>query len=398
MSREEFIDSLKVRLEEDPRYRKGLKVIKGIDRELTGKIFQSTRETPMQLCFLREEKYGNRTVSQISFGTAGCNLKKVGSCWNCNYGVADNCLITPKQYVREFKKILPSIVGKTIVLDSAGSITDPNEFNQTALYEILKLAIESGKFGTIVMETHVTQISEEFVENVQKLNSGKSRIHFEIGVEDLNPEKRRFINKLGVKNEKVKEVYEMLKKYGIGLEINLIYGLPFMNEEERINSLLESLKYMSENMPDAEPVIFLMSVKDNTFLQYMKQNGFYKLPNPWGFVELTKRILEDEKLRKMPPPIYSWFGEKENDLVGEEICYTCDECKRKIMDAFMKINGTFNNEERKRILEELYENSDSCYLNFLESLNHKDNKTPNQRYLEFLLEMSKKEGENEIGK
>lgn len=397
MSKEEFMDALRVDLK-DPNYREALRRISGIDRDCTDRILKGTRRNPMELCFLREDIFEGRIVSQISFGTAGCRLKKAGSCWNCNYGVADNCITTPKQYVKAFKKILPSISGETLVLDSAGSITDPEEFSTTALYEIFKLAVESRKFRTIIIETHVTQIPEEFVANIQKLNSGKSRIMFEIGVEDLNPNKRRFINKIGVTNKKVQEVYDLLTKYGIGLEINLIYGLPFMQEEERIKSVLESLEYMVENMPDAEPVIFLMSVKDNTFLKWMKENNYYEMPNPWGLPELIKRILNDEKLSKMPPPIFSWFGEKQNLLVGEETCYTCDNCKAQIVEALSKINGTFNNEKRRKILEELVKNADTChcYQKFLEELEKSDGKTPSERYLDFLEAMSSK-GDGEIG-
>ena len=109
------------------------------------------------------------------------------------------------------------------------------------------------------------------------------------------------------------------------------------------------------------------------------------MPNPWGFIEVTKRVLEDDGLKDMFPPTYSWFGEKEIESVSEEQCYTCQNCRNNIIEALRKINGTFDNEERRKILNLIEENEDGCYQKFLESLEReKDGKTPKERYREFL--------------
>ncbi len=362
------------------------KIIRGISRNYQKRIYTATKQSNPSICHIMENYYNKRTVVQVGFLTRGCQMKKGGSCWNCNYGALESCEITSEQYIEEFKRTLVNIRGNVLVLEGLGSITDPNEFNQDAFREILKLAIEEGKFRTITIETHVTHISEELLQYINSINNGKKDIEFEIGVEDMDPEARKLINKLGVDNNKIKEIYELLRKYGIGLDINLIYGFPFMIESERIDSVIESIKQVHSNLPNAEVTLFLMSVKENTILEYMHNRGAYKMPNPWGFIEVTKRVLEDDGLKDMFPPTYSWFGEKEIESVSEEQCYTCQNCRNNIIEALRKINGTFDNEERRKILKHLIEeNEDGCYQKFLESLEReKDGKTPKERYREFL--------------
>ena len=213
---------------------------------------------------------------------------------------------------------------------------------------------------------------------------------FEIGVEDMSVENRKLINKLGVENNKIKEVYEMLLKHNIGLDINLIYGFPFMNEQERINSVIDSLKNINKDLPKAEATLFLMSTKENTILEYMSKKGWYKSPNSWGLVEITKRVLYDEELKNIPPPAYAWFGEKQNEIVEEKSCYTCPNCRKRIIETFRNINGTFDNEERKMFLQDLIDgNEDNCYQEFLDTLeSEKDGKTPKERYRDFINEIA----------
>jgi len=290
------------------------------------------------------------------------------------------------------KKELKKLGGDVLVLEGLGSITDPKEFDQEVFKKILKLAIDKGDFKTITIETHITQINEELVSYIDSINNSKKRIMFEIGVEDMSAENRKLINKLGVENNKIKEVYEMLLKHNIDLDINLIYGFPFMNEEERINSVIDSLRKINRDLPKAEATLFLMSSKENTIMDYMRRKGVYKPPNPWGFVELTKRILDNEELKDILPPTYAWFGEKEFEIVKNKTCYTCPNCKERIIETFRNINGTFDNKERRRFLQDLIDgNEDNCYQEFLETLeSEKDGKTPKERYRDFINDIAEK--------
>ena len=183
----------------------------------------------------------------------------------------------------------------------------------------------------------------------------------------------------------------MLQKYGMSLGINLIYGFPFMNEQERIDAVVNSVKSINKNLPKAEIVLFLMSIKENTIMEYMQKNGMYKPANPWGLVETTKELLLDDDIQNLIT--FSWFGEKEDPYIQEQTCYTCQHCKSLIMDFFRNINGTFNPCERRKLLEQLLRQAESlecgCYESFKSQLKENDGKTPNIRYKEFIRKVSK---------
>lgn len=386
MKEESFLDRIKFEPITTEDEKEVLKKIARFDKKLQSKTFQNVRKHDELIIHMRENLYGNRKVIQAQFRTLGCRMKKSGSCWNCNYGVADKCLITPNQYIKSFKREIKKYEGNVLVLESLGSITDPKEFDRSVFKEILELAIEDTQFDTILIETHLTQIDEELVNFVSELNRGRKNIGFEIGIEDMNPENRKLINKIGVQNDKLKSMYEILQKYGIGLDINLIYGFPFMNEKERIDSVVQSVKNISTELPKADIVLFLMSIKENTIMEYMYKQGIYRQANPWGLVETTRQILEDEDIKNLIT--FSWFGEKEDPYISEETCYTCPKCKELIVSFFRNINGTFNDKERKELLQILFEDAKHlecrCYEKFKQQLQESDGKTPKIRYKEFI--------------
>lgn len=108
MNDSKFIERIKVKIQ--PRIKrfenreiKAKRIIRNFDKTLQNKTYKNTRQRSAQICHFRENEYNNRRVVQASFLTVGCQMKKAGSRWNCNYGALDNCLITPNQYVTAFK-------------------------------------------------------------------------------------------------------------------------------------------------------------------------------------------------------------------------------------------------------------------------------------------------------
>ena len=385
MNDKSFVDRIKVDLT-DTEEKEALKKIAGIDKELQDKTFKNVRQHDDLILHIRENAYGSRKIVQAQFKTLGCRMKKAGSCWNCNYGVCDKCLITPGQYIKAFKRELPNIDGNVLVLESLGSITDPKEFDRRIFDEIVEEAIENAKTDYILIETHVTQIPEDLVHRISTINNCKKQIGFEIGIEDVNPENRKLINKIGIQNDQLMDVYAMLQKYGMSLGINLIYGFPFMKEQERIDAVVNSVKSINKHLPEAEIVLFLMSVKKNTIMEYMQKNGMYKPANPWGLVETTKELLLDDDIGNLIT--FSWFGEKEDPYIQEQTCYTCPHCKALIIEFFRNINGTFHPDKRRKLLEQLLRQAESleceCYDSFQLQRKEKDGKNPNIRYREFM--------------
>ena len=341
---------------------------------------------------IRENMYGERIVVQMIFKTQGCRMRKAGSCWNCNYGASDIVELNRNQIIKEFREKIKQSKGNVLVLESFGSITDSKEFDKGLFKEIIKIAIEESEFPTILIETHMRHISEELVQYIDGINKEKNKnIGFEVGVEDMNPQNRKLINKIGVDNVKLFELYEMLQRYGMELDINLIYGFPFMNEKERIEATYNSVKEISRQMPESAIVLFLMSVKENTIMEEMFKNEIYNLPNPWGFIELINKILKDDEIGNIIT--FSWFGEKEDPYVKDNTCYTCEECRTKIIEAIRRINGTFDKEDRTNIIKELMQQTSNqecdCYDTFKSQLQKNDGQTVQMRYINFIKDVNK---------
>lgn len=369
------------------------KIIEELDKKYR-KATQLIMSRVSESIDVKVNDYNGRISVQFIFITSGCNMKKKGSCWNCNYGIRDKSNVLPQEYISKFENMLNKYKGDNMILGSLGSITDDKEFSRDIFVRIIDLALERGQFKSILIETHITQIDEDIVRYIANKNSKLSEekrktISFEIGVEDFNPDNRKLINKLGVNNQKILDLYKMLKKYNIGLEINLIYGLPFQTENERIISMMDNIKYANENLPDAGITIFLMSIKDNTIMQHMKINGYYELPNPWGFVESIREILQYNGKNHIG---FSWFGEKELQNIGETNSYGCPECKELIVNAIKKLNGTSDRNERKEILKELLINAKKLkckdYENFQkkfesEARNTYKRKTPKRKLYDY---------------
>ena len=247
------------------------KIISYMDRKYR-RITEKTMEDYSKIFDVKVNDYNGRKIIQFIAITRGCNMRKAGSCWNCNYGIKDKCTTKYEVYIEEFERLISQNVYNNIVIGSLGSITDKTEFPREALLPIIDLAIKNVKIKNIYIETHVTAIDEKLVKYIATKNSQlpeqeRKSIAFEIGIEDFNPYNRMLINKLGVNNDKIKEVYEMLDKYNIGLDLNLIYGFPFQTEDERIEAMIENIKFANKKFPKAELILFLMSLKQNTIMR-----------------------------------------------------------------------------------------------------------------------------------
>ena len=55
-------------------------------------------------------------------------------------------------------------------MEAMGSVTDKHEFPREALLKMIDIAIKKGKFKSITLETHITQIDEELVKYIYEKN------------------------------------------------------------------------------------------------------------------------------------------------------------------------------------------------------------------------------------
>lgn len=124
----------------------------------------------------------------------------------------------------------------------------------------------------------------------------------------------------------------------------------------------------------------------------MQKRGHYRLPNPWGFVEVAKQAIENEGDNNYIG--FSWFGEKEDPVVGQTKAYCCPNCQKLIIDSIKRINKSFDREERKIILNELLKNAGELecghYADFqreLEEIKKNKIKTPERRMQDYFIDV-----------
>lgn len=116
----------------------------------------------------------------------------------------------------------------------------------------------------------------------------------------------------------------------------------------------------------------------------MEQNGHYRLPNPWGFIEAAKIAIQEGGENYIG---FSWFGEKEDPIIGQTKAYCCPECQKLIIDSLKKINQTFEKNTKLQILHELFNKANQLecghYTEFKkeleESRKFNKRKTPERR-------------------
>lgn len=108
------------------------------------------------------------------------------------------------------------------------------------------------------------------------------------------------------------------------------------------------------------------------------------MPNPWGFVEVARQAIENGGDNNFIG--FSWFGEKEDPVIGQKKAYCCPDCQKLIINTIKRINKSFDRDERKTILAELYEKAGELecghYTEFkqeLEEIKKNKKKDPQRR-------------------
>ncbi len=112
------------------------------------------------------------------------------------------------------------------------------------------------------------------------------------------------------------------------------------------------------------------------------------MPNPWGFVEVAKYAIENGGDNNYIG--FSWFGEKEDPVIGQKKAYCCPDCQDLIINTIKRINKSFSREERKEMLAELYEKAGELecghYAEFqqeLEETKRNKRKKPQERLQDY---------------
>jgi len=179
------------------------------------------------------------------FKTEGCTHAKKGSCIMCNYSagsITTNTQMT--DYVKAGLRSIPYKL-KYLLVSPSGSMLDENEVPHEAITNILKLLAKS-EHETFGFETRADTINEINVLEVQRLLNGRLK-EVLIGIETINELYQKFcLNKIVTQNVGYNAI-QILRKNGIHPAVNVILGIPFLNERENIAASVETINWAINN-------------------------------------------------------------------------------------------------------------------------------------------------------
>jgi archaeosine synthase beta-subunit len=263
------------------------------------------------------EKYHHR--GGLWFRTEGCTYSKKGSCIMCNYSSGPITTNTQMvDYVKSGLQYIPYKL-KYLLVSPSGSMLDEKEVPLEARINILKLLSKS-EHQTFGFETRADTINATSVIDVQRILNGRLK-EVLIGIETINELYQKFcLNKI-ITQKIGNNAIQILRKNGIRPAVNVILGIPFLNEKENVAASIETIKWSLNNGAN-HCYLFPIHVKEGTPLALLHKKKKYSPPSLWSLIEVMK-VLKKETVANQVRP--SWYTSLDayNVLSSPTTCNTC---------------------------------------------------------------------------
>ena len=311
--------------------------------------------SPQVIC----DTYQNNTFLEIAFISKGCRNDLKGSCIMCDYGVTHGSK-AKEIYLNEMNSILEKAQNvQYLLLCANGSIMDEYQLSEEIFISILE-RVSTTAIPNIIIETHFRDINFEKLEYIKKLLSGKN-ITIELGLETANQNYQDFIIMKEIIMEEIEEKIKEIQQFGIGVDLNIMLGLPFLSEKEQLEDALATVNWAIKH--NCNPVVFPLNIKPFTLLYHMYQTGYYQPVSLW-LVILLLSLLKPMDLERVT---ISYYGNRTDEYLGIEeetiYPYTCPKCYQRVMDFFEAFFHENNWQTRHNLLKEiLFWNGCNCLV------------------------------------
>lgn len=307
--------------------------------------------------------YYENNYLEISFENGQCSYDKQGTCTMCDYGVA-----TQKQNVSIFIKEMLRIYNSFSKIDSLmlctnGSFLDDKQMPLDFQKEIMKVA-NSLSCKNIYIESHYSTITEPKLKLLKEIFKNKT-IKIELGLETTNSFYQEYILNKKISIQHLKRVIEKIRACGYTPIINLLLGLPFLNEKEQVEDILNSVDWCITHQ--TEMVLFPINIKPHTLIYYLYQNGMYSPISHWEMIYVLS-LIDETYLSKID---IAYWGNRKEPIDDEMIIFpsVCPKCQSLIYDFYPKYLSTNNSKNRKKFINDLFEKADcNCFQLFQNKL------------------------------
>lgn len=333
--------------------------------------------------------YYEENYLEISFENGQCSYDMQGTCTMCDYGIA-----TYKEDVSVFIDEMLHIYNSfseidTLMLCTNGSFLDdkqlPFEFQREIMIEASKLPCK-----TIIIESHYTTITDAKLQLIKDIFWAKS-IKIELGLETTNIMYQEYILNKKINTSQIEYVIKRIHHYGYTPIINLLIGLPFLNEKEQIDDVLTSIAWCMEN--ETEIVLFPINIKPYTLIYYLYENNLYTPISQWMIIYILS-LVEESYLSKID---IAYWGNRDESYIDKKVIFPscCSQCYPKIHDFYYKYLLTENSKVRKKYINALMENIPcNCFQLFRQELTISPVENIEKRLKKFYIRLEYEFGDN----
>lgn len=278
---------------------------------------------------------------QLWLQTPSCRFSRKGGCTICNYWSGQKIPGLIAEIERNVT--IPKNIN-TILVNTCGSCLDTEELAAEEQNQLFKW-LNNQPVKDIILETHMTTLSEDMVQRVRKMIPEKN-LFFEIGQESMDRDVLFYsLNKL--MSEKGRGIIlDRICGYGAKSIVNVILGAPFLDREEQIRDAVDSMIGLLREGADYV-MLFPVNIKPNTLVHCLYEKGMY-VPVDGDMIIQALDELPEEFL---PRAGVAWYGEHQEPGVIPPFVPTNERVSFNEMLA--SYNESENIEERKRQIMKL---------------------------------------------
>ncbi|MCI9182026.1 MAG: hypothetical protein HFG90_02070 [Acholeplasmatales bacterium] len=339
---------------------------------------------PAEMHLRKSTLRGKDTLTlTITLSPFGCEWARKGGCTMCgefeSISQRQEIANDPKFHISQFVSGLTNENMWSAVKESRlsisrlriyqeGNYTNTNETSKIAQIKILKLATLIKGLEKVTIEARPQYIKEDIIKEFYEIFKD-SGIELEIGMglEAKNDVVRNVcINKAGTENQ-FKNAIKIMQKYNISPLAYILLKPPFLTEREAIIEAISTVKYANElgfKRISLEP----MSIHGFTLVDALKQNNLYSTPWFWSVI----KVLEECQNFNVRPGVggIGYFP-----LPEEFAQNKCKKCNKEIIDAIIEYNKAKKIEHFKELKK------CECYEKWLNEINYIE-KTPLRKRIE----------------
>lgn len=301
--------------------------------------------------------FKRKNFLQLTFQTKGCRYSNIGSCSMCNYGQG----IAPEQHIimQELEKICNSdsfYESSMILLGASGSFLDNEEIPESLQYDIMN-RIAKSHMQEIYIETHYKSISDSKLNMIHKIFLNKC-VHIEMGLETTVEEfQLNILNKV-ISLTELKNTMQKIHAYHLYVDLNVLFGIPFLSINQQIEDTLNSIHWAMENGAD-NTIVFPINIQPYTVFAWWYDRGYITVPSLWGLFLLLQKLTD----RELSSICLAWYGNRRIVYSPEKatiIPCACPICQQQLISFFEDFIENFNIDYRKKRIDEFDANIFSC--------------------------------------